>query len=233
MAKGGFDVVLGNPPWERIKLQEQEFFATRSPEIASAPNKAARESLIRSLATAPEGSAERSLHAEFTFAKHVAEATSAFVRLPDDDGGRFPLTGCGDVNTYALFAELFLRLARDHEGVIVPTGIATDATTAPFFAHLVAKRRLARLVDFENREAIFPGVHRSYKFSLLTLGRNEAVARFAFFLTDPAQLAEPERNFTLSPEQIAAINPNTNTAPVFRSRADAELTAKIYSRAPS
>ena len=76
------------------------------------------------------------------------------------------------------------------------------------------------------------GVHRSFKFSLLTLGREVPAARFAFFLTDPAQLAEPERSFTLSPEQIAAINPNTRTAPVFRSRADAELTAKIYSRVP-
>nr|MBP7949713.1 hypothetical protein [Verrucomicrobiales bacterium] len=131
-----------------------------------------------------------------------------------------------------LFAELFAHLARDRAGVIVPTGIATDATTAPFFAHLVETQRLARLVDFENSAPLFPGVHRSFKFSLLTLGREEREARFAFFLTDPAQLAEPERNFTLTPETIARLNPNTKTAPVFRSRADAELTAKIYRNAP-
>jgi hypothetical protein len=69
------------------------------------------------------------------------------------------------------------------------------------------------------------------KFCLLTLGQDEPEARFAFFLTEPGQLAEPDRNFTLSPDQIAAINPNTKTAPVFRSRADAELTAKIYRNA--
>ena len=46
MAAGGFDVVLGNPPWERIKLQEQEFFAARDPEIAQAANAAARGRLI-------------------------------------------------------------------------------------------------------------------------------------------------------------------------------------------
>jgi len=232
MARGGFDVVLGNPPWERIKLQEQEFFAARSPEIAKAPNKAARDRLIKALATAPEGSAERVLFAAFTAAKREAEASSAFVRLKAEDGGRFALTGRGDVNTYALFAELFAQLARGRAGVIVPTGIATDATTAPFFADLVEQRRLARLVDFENRAGLFPAVDSRMKFALLTLGRDEPAAHFAFFLTDPAQLAEPERNFTLSPEQIAAINPNTRTAPVFRSRADAELTAKIYSRAP-
>lgn len=232
MSRGGFDVVVGNPPWERIKLQEQEFFAARSPEIASAPNKAARDRLIKALATAPAGSTERTLSDAFAMAKREAEATSEFVRVAGGDGGRFALTGRGDVNTYALFAELFANLARQRAGVIVPTGIATDATTAPFFAHLVEQQRLARLVDFENSAPLFPGVHRSFKFALLSLGRDEGQARFAFFLTEPAQLAEPERNFTLSPADIATINPNTRTAPVFRSRADADLTAKIYTTTP-
>ena len=232
MARGGFDVVLGNPPWERIKLQEQEFFATRSPEIAAAPNKAAREKLIKALEKALEGSAERALSSAFIAAKREAEATSEFVRVPADEGGRFVLTGRGDVNTYALFAELFASLARGRAGVIVPTGIATDATTAPFFSMLVQEKQLASVFDFENRELIFPHVYYRVKFCLLTLGRKEPEARFAFFLTDPAQLAEPERNFTLSPEAIAAINPNTKTAPVFRSRADAELTEKIYAHVP-
>ena len=230
MASGGFDVVLGNPPWERIKLQEQEFFAALDPEIATAPNAAARGRLIAALANAEPATRERALFDAFETAKRLAEASSVFAR----EGGRFPLTGRGDVNTYALFAEHFANLAspRGRAGVIVPTGIATDATTAPFFAALIDGKRLARLVDFENRDAIFPAVHRSYKFSLLTIGREIGVAEFAFFLTDTTQWAEPERRFTLSPADIARINPNTKTAPVFRARADAALTAKIYSRVP-
>ena len=116
--------------------------------------------------------------------------------------------------------------------MIVPTGIATDATTAPFFASLVADKRLSQLVDFENRAGLFPAVDSRMKFCILTLGRNEGTARFAFFLTNPAQLAEPERNFTLTPAAIARLNPNTRTTPIFRSRADAELTAKIYENVP-
>jgi hypothetical protein len=232
MQRGGFDVVLGNPPWERIKLQEQEFFAALSPEIANAPNKAARDKLIKALAVAPNGSAERALSDAFTTAKREAEASSEFVRLPGQDGGRFALTGNGDVNTYGLFAELFLGLAKDYAGVIVPTGIATDSTYAPFFSYIVKECRLAQLIDFENRDGIFPSVHRSYKFCLLTLGRDVTEARFAFFLSNPAQLVEPERNFTLSPFEIAGLNPNTGTAPVLRTRADAEITAKIYAMSP-
>jgi hypothetical protein len=151
-----------------------------------------------------------------------------------EDGGRFPLTGRGDVNTYALFAELFASLSskRGRAGVIVPTGIATDATTAPFFATLTRNGRLAVLIDFENREGLFPAVDSRMKFSLLTVAHDVKQPDFAFFFTNVSQLAESERRVTLSADDITRINPNTNTAPVLRSRADAELSAKIYARVP-
>ncbi|MES0175393.1 N-6 DNA methylase [Mesorhizobium sp. M0006] len=229
MQRGGFDVVLGNPPWERIKLQEQEYFAARSPEIANAPNKAARDRLIKVLANSPEGSGERELSDAFIAAKREAEASSEFARVAGDDGGRFPLTGRGDVNTYALFAELFAKLARDRAGVIVPTGIATDATTAPFFAALVAEKRLASLYSFKEIRALFQATDDRNPFCLLTIGHAEKRAQFAFWLDNCAQISEPERIFHLSPSQISVINPNTQTAPIFRTEGDAELASRIYS----
>lgn len=232
VTKGGFDVVLGNPPWERIKLQEQEFFAGHP--VADEPNAAARTRAIAKLAEAPEGTPDRTLYESFQIAKRIAEATSTFARVPGDSGGRYRYTGTGDVNTYALFAEHFLNLTREGggAGLIVPTGIATDATTAPFFGHLVSSQRLAGLLDFENRLGLFSGVHSAQKFCLISLASNVTEARFAFFLTDPRQLEESERRFTLSPNQIERINPNTKTTPVFRARRDAELTAAVFDRVP-
>ena len=63
---------------------------------------------------------------------------------------------------------------------------------------MVEQKRLAQLIDFENREAIFPSVHRSFKFSILTIGSKIQTAAFAFFLTGTEQMVEPERRFTLS-----------------------------------
>jgi hypothetical protein len=221
---GGFDCVLGNPPWERIKLQEKEFFASRSVEIATAINKAAREMLIKEL---PKKYPE--LAQAFEEARHDAEAQGKFIR----ESGRFPLTAVGDINTYAIFAETTRKLisSEGRVGVIVPTGIATDDTCKKFFGDLTQKQALASLYDFENREALFTTIHRSYKFSLLAIsGKPIKRGNFAFFLTRTKQLDNQTRLFQLSPQDIALINPNTLTCPVFRSSHDAELTKKIYQR---
>ena len=232
MQDGGFDAVLGNPPWERIKLQEKEFFASRSPAIAEAPNKAARDRLIQALNRAEADEAEKVLYRRFQQAKREAEAASQFART----SGRFPLAGVGDVNTYAVFAETFLRLVKPagRAGLIVPSGIATDDTTKAFFQHLVGKQRLASLYDFENREKVFPGIDSRIKFCLLTLaGDNSPVpeAEFAFFLHQPEHLKEAERRFTLTTEDFLLFNPNTRTCPIFRTRRDMEIDRKMYQRA--
>ena len=228
MARGGFDCVVGNPPWEKVKLSEKEFFSSRDSAIANAPNKDARQHLIDELEEAPQGTPARRLFEEFEDAKQEAEGASRYAR----QGGRFPLTGSGDVNLYALFAEVALRVVHPdgRAGMVLPSGIATDSGTAPFFRY-VAIGRLASLIDFENRDALFQGVHRSYKFCLLTIGP-VGTPQFAFFLTQPEQRFDERRRFTLSTEDLKRLNPNTGTAPIFRSKADAELTAKIYRHVP-
>ncbi len=224
----GFDVVLGNPPWERIKLQEQEWFASRRPDIARAANAAARRRMIEALKTE-----DPALHAAYLEDLRKADGESHFIR----SSGRFPLCGRGDVNTYSVFAETDRQIVSPtgRVGCIVPSGIATDNTTKEFFGDLVDTRTLASLYDFENRRGIFPNVHRSYKFSLLTTtGRNRPVeeAEFAFFALDVADLKDPERRFPLTAEDIRLLNPNTRTCPIFRTRRDAEITKSIYRRVP-
>lgn len=226
---GGFSCLLGNPPWERVKIQEQEFFASRDPEIAQAPNAAARGRLIKKLADPYDG--DSVLFAEFLAAKRNTEGQSHFLRL----SGKFLLTGRGDVNTYAVFAELFRDLTgpSGQSGVIVPTGIATDSTTQYFFKDLAEEKSIAALFDFENRSKLFQDVDSRFKFCLLTItGRHRPIpaARYAFFLHDPALIDASA--FALTPEEITLINPNTGTLPIFRTRRDAEISLAIYKRVP-
>ncbi len=251
-AAGGFDCVLGNPPWERIKLQEEEFFATRHPRIAEAKNKAERSQRIQWLSEGMlakhlypelehpehECEAEKHLYAEFITSRRTAEAASVFAHVKGDDGGRYPLTGVGDVNTYALFSETIRQVVapQGRAGFIVPSGLATDNTTKDFFGDLITKNSLESFFEFEN-EGFFAGAGQGHmlRFALTTIVgiQNQAnVASFLFQGKNLDELYDPERVFTLTAEEIFQVNPNTKTCPIFRSRMDAEITRSIYARVP-
>ena len=230
----GFDCVLGNPPWDRVKLQEKEFFASRAPLIAEAKNKAVRDKLILALRDSNQAF-ERELYESFITALHSAESTSTFVHTNDKTFAdcRYKLTGTGDVNMYALFAELIYTMmdAFGTAGFIVPSGIATDDGTKVYFGKIATSGILKSIYDFENSQGLFPNVHRSFKFCLLTLAPKDGMSDFAFFLHNLTELEDNRRHFTMTPEDFDLINPNTHTCPVFRSEEDAKLAKKIYKKA--
>jgi hypothetical protein len=205
------------------QLGEEEYFASRSPVIAALAG-AKRKKAIEELENE-----DPALWSEFQEDKRLIEASNAFIR----DSGRFRLTAVGKLNTYPLFADTISQLTSPagRAGFIVPTGIATDDSTKDFFASIAQGGRIVSLFDYENREGIFEAVHRSFKFCTLTLGRANT-SEFAFYLGHTDQLADERRRFILAAEDFRLINPNTRTCPVFRSRADADLTRSIYHRVP-
>jgi hypothetical protein len=237
---GGFDVVLGNPPWERIKLQEQEWFAAHGrPDIADARTASIRGRLIRELETT-----DSALYRAFLDDRRKAEGESHLVRDSsgmDEDGvtrwGMFPLCGRGDVNTYSLFAELNRNLIRPtgRVGCIIPSGIATDDTTKVFFQDLAETRTLASLFSFFEIRLIFTATDSRNSFCMLTLsGKHQPVddAEFVFDARSVEEVFDSTKRFTLSPDDLALLSPNTRTCPVFRTSRDAELTKAIYRRVP-
>ena len=223
--RGWFDCVLGNPPWDQLQFDPREFFSTRDLDIANAQHMAERKRRIKALVKD-----NPRLYSLFEQENDKVLRCQAFVH----GSGRFPYTSFGRINLAPLFAELSTQLpsSSGRSGIVVPSGIATDSFTQHFFRSLFDNNRLAALYDFENREGIFPSVHRSYKFALLTLGSECPEADFLFFATRVEHLRDCRRLFQLSAANIHLLNPNTHTCPVFRSRRDAALTRKIYRQVP-
>ena len=226
--KGGFDVILGNPPWERVKLEEKQWFQTKMPEIADAQTAAIRKQMIRDLETT-----NPALLRQFQGALRVAEAESRFLRA----SGRFVRSGVGDVNTFAVFTELATDLIDDHgmSGIIIPTGLLTDDQLKGFSSYLVESGRLAYVYGFENEEFLFPGIANVVRFCAVAIagpGRPASSARMAFYMRKAEHLSQEERFFSLSPADLARLNPKTRTCPIFRTKYDAELTLKLYERFP-
>jgi len=227
---GGFDAVVGNPPWDRMKMQQVEWFAARKPDIAKAQKADDRRRMVREL------DADDPLRAEFQAADDRIDMAMRMVRR----GGEYPLLGRGDLNLYALFVERAMQLVKPSGlvGLLTPSGIASDKTAAPFFRSVSTEGRLRALYDFENRRTrfdlrpSFPAVDSRFKFCAFIAGRSPAPkpAQCAFFLQDVSEI-EAGR-FPLAAKDFARVNPNTGTAPIFRSSRDAELTTAIYERMP-
>ncbi len=227
-ARGGFDVVLGNPPWDSLLFREEEFFAAQRPDIAQASTAALRKRMIAKLAEE-----EPSLFREYGRELRAVDGANAFVRA----GPTYPLCGVGRVNLYALFAEAARRLVsvRGRVGQLLPSGIVTDDSTKLFFQAAVEKGQLVSFFDFENRVGLFPAVDSRMKFGVLILSgapREGADSEFIFFALRVEHLKDQERRFSLSAGDIALLNPATRTCPIFRSRRDAEITKAIYRRLP-
>lgn len=221
-ANKGFDVMCGNPPWDKIKVEDKKWFESHGrADIVNAGTASQRKKAIADLP-----STDPILYKEYIKALADAEALSRFVRL----AGRFDLTATGDIDLYPMFAELCLSFSKEAWGLVMPTGIAVNDSNKAFFSKLIDENRLVSLYDFENREALFD-IHRMFKFCLITAGKAQAEPRTVsggFYLTRLDHLLDPRRIYTLQTSDFARLNPNTKTCPVFRTSRDAKLTAKIY-----
>lgn len=221
-ANKGFDVMCGNPPWDKIKVEDKKWFESHNrADIVNAGTASQRKEVIEALQTS-----DPTLYKEYAKALADAEALSRFARL----AGRFDLTATGDIDLYPMFAELCLSFSKEAWGLVLPTGIAMNDSNKAFFSKLIDENRLISLYDFENREKIFD-IDSTNHFCLLTIGKEQDTPRTVkggFFLTRLDHLLDPRRIYTLQTSDFARLNPNTKTCPVFCTSRDAKLTAKIY-----
>ena len=211
--------------------QEEEHWADDD-YISSSATKSERTRRIKEYSESTD-LAKQIRYGKFQAAKHSVDAEQKFVR----SSARFGLSAFGDINTYSLFTELssLLIAPNGRLGIIVPIGIATDVATKDLFGSFVREERIASLLGFENEAFIFPSVHDAFRFCALTVtgkDRRAQQADMAFFCRYFEQARDPERHFRLNREDLQLLNPNTLTAPVFRTRADAELTKKLYRAYP-
>ena len=221
-ANKGFDVMCGNPPWDKIKVEDKKWFESHGrADIVNAGTASQRKKAIAELP-----STDPILYDEYTKALSDAESLSRFVRF----AGRFNLTATGDIDLYPMFAELCLSFSKEAWGLVLPLGIATNDNNKEFFKKLIIENRLHSLFCFENKEKIFE-IDSTTKFCLLTAGKAQTIpqtVKAGFYLTRLDHLLDPNRLYTLKTEDIIRLNPNTYNCPVFRTSRDAKLTAKIY-----
>ena len=243
-ADGGFDCVLGNPPWEKAKVEDVKWFANRYPDVAGAKTAAIRKNMIKAMAEGILGEkffslppsvdrsrTEKELYANYMQAQHRAATATNFCHLEEEKGGRFPMTGVGDTNLFAYFAELALSLRKNNGsvGLVLPAGIITDSATQAY-SQYIFDGRVRSLYHFANTEKLFP-IHSSYTFLLMTLFDSDKTDCI-FYAENVLQLEDQTRHVEFQTGDLKLFNPNTQTCVLARSQKDIELCRKIYQASP-
>ncbi|MEO1488010.1 MAG: restriction endonuclease [Pseudomonadota bacterium] len=226
--EGGFDAVVGNPPWDRFEFEEVPWFEARDKAIALAPSGAKRKAAIKALRDREAGLWQdyQKAVSRMAMATRIARGSIIYSRLNK-----------GKLNLYKLFVERSHRLVKPHGmvGLLTPSGIASDLSSSAFFRKVATGGHVKALYDFENKKVFFPDVHASFKFCVMAFSpsRTFGAAQCAFYLHSVAEIANPDQAFPITAADFARVNPNTGTAPIFRTRRDMALTTAIYARAPA
>ena len=188
--RSGFDALIGNPPWDVMKPNSQEFFTEFDPLYRTYDKQAALRRQRELFKTVP-GVADQwdDYNAHFkalgNWAKNAADPFDlSLARGRDGESlqrqwarhrtGRlgyadprhpFRLQGSADLNSYKMFTEVFWRILQDggRLGMILPTGIYSDFGTKDLREELLQRGRLDLLYAFQNEKRVFAAAHHSFK----------------------------------------------------------------------
>jgi hypothetical protein len=225
LRRGGFDVVLGNPPWDQVQFREPEFFAQLAPDVAAAKTAAVRSKQIEMLRTSAP-----TIFEAFLRKKRAVAATGHFLR----SSGVFPLTGNRRLNLYSMFAELAQgrRAVTGRAGLVLPSGIVTDENSAELFAFLIERSVLHSVFELNNA-GFFPDAGSGHvnRFVLFVLGPPSEGARFLFRGCSLRELYDTDRVVVLRESDFRLLNPNVPTCPVLMNARDAAILRELHQRA--
>ncbi|MFZ4829158.1 MAG: Eco57I restriction-modification methylase domain-containing protein, partial [Phototrophicaceae bacterium] len=214
MARGGFDIIIANPPWEIFKPQAKEFFADYSDTITK--NKMTIKDFEKEQAKLMKNQEIRDAWVKyrnrFPYVSQYFRSSSQYKNQIAVVNGK---KAGSDINLYKLFLEQCFNLIRPGGecGIVIPGGIYSDLGAKQLREMLFTETEITGLFCFENNKEIFEGVHRSFKFVVLTFVKGGRTDTFptAFMRHEVAELERfpKEGAIDISVDFIKRLSPDS------------------------
>ncbi|KMP50160.1 Eco57I restriction-modification methylase domain-containing protein [Bacillus cereus] len=220
----GFDLVVGNPPWEKLRFEEKSFLRPWAPHIALLSKKDDRAREIEKLQlTHP------CVYAYYkNFVSYLEDSKKNIKK-----NAVFKHSAVGELNTYALFTELATAFIREGGRVcyVVKSAIVVSPVNASIFKYLLSNRLIISCYDFINKKNIF-AIDNRERFCVLILGyHNTDYFYFKSGLTIPEELMLSD-DMRITPEVLNLLNPLTGMMPSVTDSEELSFLIKMHSLHP-
>lgn len=220
--KNTYDIVVGNPPWEKIRFEERKFFRGISDSIASVSQKSERDKRVKNLRT--------TWPILFEWRNKVSSEYSKMSAI-DYKHSKIEDAIAGELNTYALFTELAYNMLSDNGllAIVVKSTLATAPVNQKLWGKFLDDNAVKGVYLFENKKKIF-SIDSRERFIVLILAK-EHTTDFEFLagLTEPTELRS-KRTIILKTEDLKKINPFTKTIPNVQNTKEIEFLKETHTQ---
>lgn len=217
-----YDMIVGNPPWEKVRFEERKFFRGIANEIVSIPQKNIRDAAVKKL----ELSWPKVYEWRNVIFKEYAQMTGAkYVHCKIRDAI------AGELNTYSMFTELGYNMLSD-EGIlalIVKSTLVTAPIHRKLWNKLLDDYAVKGVYLFDNKKRIFKIDSRERFIVLVASKTINQTIEFSAGLTEP-QMINTSEPVTLSIDILSKINPFTNTIPNVSNNEEIDFLKCTHSR---
>ncbi|EAL7735738.1 class I SAM-dependent DNA methyltransferase, partial [Campylobacter jejuni] len=218
----GFDIIIGNPPWDKTKFSDSDFF----PQYKSD---------YRSLIASKKKEIQDNLLAK-DYIKQNYEKQKAYINdLNEYYKKAYPLNkGSGDGNLFRLFVEKNLSLLKQDGNLayVLPSALMFEDGSLILRKEILENKTLEYFYSFENNKAIFIDVHRSYKFALMLIKNTQAnhthKIKMMFYKTDINSLKNKDEILTLNLKDIKKLSPTHLALMELKDKQALEILRKSY-----
>ena len=200
-----YDIVVGNPPWEKVRFEERKFFRGIDNTIAALSQKSARDEAVEKLRE--ENPAVYSLRMA-VYSDYLQINSSSYRHK------WITTSVTGELNTYALFTELAYRLLSERGvlALIVKSTLVTAPAHKKMWSEFLTDKAVKGVYLFENSQKIFE-IDSRERFIVFVASKEESEGfEFSAGLTSPEMLYSAP-SIALTASDLSRINPLTNTIP--------------------